>query len=190
MAILRGRSDRLLGRRWLNRRLVEGLALALPCMACARAHQPSDYQVKAAFLLNFTKFVEWPVAAFENARSPITICLLGDDPFEGSLDDLVKGESVGGRKLAVRRIRRAPPPKTCQVLFADRRGEEIYKIVSSIGAGVLTVGEGDSFLRDGGIIAFVAEGRHIRFDINQKAAADASLSISARLLNVARAVRK
>src|SRR5689334_21674351 len=81
---------------------------------CEAAELKPEYEVKAAFLLNFTKFIAWPPGAFENAASPLNICILGDDPFGGTLDDLVRGESVDGRTVAVQRIRRAPSPKSCQ----------------------------------------------------------------------------
>ena len=157
---------------------------------CAPAEPKLEYEVKAAFLLNFTKFVEWPAAAFEKPDSPLTVCILGDDPFGRTLDQLVEGERVNGRKLAVERIRRHPRPKSCQVLFVARSEKEVPAILSEIGPGVLTVGDREGFLREGGIIAFVIEGRHVRFDINQRAASGASLTISSRLLNVARSVQK
>ena len=152
--------------------------------------QPSEYQVKAAFLLNFTKFIEWPLSAFEDSRSPFAICILGDDPFERILDQLVEGESVGAHPLVVRRIRRQPAPKTCQVLFIRESQTDAAEILAGIGPGVLTVSDRGGFLHDGGIIAFVTQGRHVRFDISQRAASDAMLTISARLLSVARSVQK
>ena len=151
--------------------------------------QPSEFQVKAAFLLNFTKFVEWPAAAFADDRSSLTICILGTDPFDGALDQIVDGEAVNGRMVAVHRIGQPPPPKTCQILFVARPEREVPKALRGLGP-VLTVGNGENFLRDGGMVAFVINDRHVRFDINQKAAADAMLTVSSRLLNVARYVQK
>jgi hypothetical protein len=163
-------------------------SLALP-QTSPRPAAP-EYQVKAAFLLNFTKFIEWPASAFEAAASPIAICLFGEDPFGPSLDQVVEGEVVNGRKVVVQRIRRPPPPKSCQVLFVDSSEKDTQKTLSSLGPGVLTVGEGQGFLRDGGIIAFVLENRRIRFVISQAAAANASLTLSSRLLSVAKQVEK
>jgi hypothetical protein len=156
----------------------------------ATPQQASEYQLKAAFLLNFTKFVEWPATAFEEAGSPIAICILGDDPFGATLNQLVEGEVVNGRKVAAVRIRRAPPPKSCQVLFVGGSEKDVSKILAGLGPGVLTVGEGAGFLRDGGMIAFVMENRRVRFEINQGAATNASLTMSSRLLSVARNVEK
>jgi hypothetical protein len=163
------------------------LLTAIPLLRADHS-EASEYQVKAAFLMNFTKFVEWPAGAFRDASQPITICVYGDDPFGAALDQVVEGESVSGRRLAVDRLRRPPAPKTCQVLFISRSERDAPAIVAAAGPGVLTVSDQDNFLHDGGVIAFVLQARHVRFDISLRAAAKASLVISSRLLNVARAV--
>ncbi len=150
--------------------------------------QPGEYQVKAAFLLNFTKFVQWPPGAFPDATAPITICVLGEDPFGPILDQLVEGEEANGRKLAVRRIRRIPAPKSCQVLFIGNNQKDVPALISDLGPGVLTVADRESFLREGGMIGFVTRDRRVRFDINLRAASKASLNVSSRLLGVARSV--
>lgn len=169
-------------------RLVFLLSLVLSPVSRA-ADESLEYQVKAAFLLNFTKFVEWPRSAFEAADSPIAICVLGDDPFGTALDQIVAGEVVSGRKLAIQRLKRAPAPKACQELYigADKG---ISKVPSGLGPGVLTVGEAESFVRDGGMIAFVIENRRVRFSINQSAAENAGLKLSSRLLSVAKSIEK
>ncbi len=157
---------------------------------CQAADERLEYQIKAAFLLNFTKFVEWPAGAFPAADSPIEICILGDDPFGNALDQIVAGEAVKGRKVVAERIRRAPPPKACAVLFVGRADKDTLKILPGLGPGVLTVGEGESFIREGGMIAFVIENRRVRFVINRTVAESAGLQLSSKLLNVARAVEK
>jgi hypothetical protein len=154
------------------------------------ADESLEYQVKSAFLLNFTKFVQWPSSAFEEADSPIAICILGDDPFGSTLDKIVAGEVVNGRKITIARIRRAPAAKACQVVFVGRPEKEAASLLTSLEPAVLTVGEGDSFVRDGGMIAFVIENRRVRFSANQAAAENAGLKISSRLLTVARSVKK
>jgi len=164
-----------------------GLVAALACQA---ADEPLEYQVRAAFLLNFTKFVEWPASAFAQPDAPVTICVLGDDPFGQTLDEIVAGEVVSDRKVVAERIRRAPAPRSCQVLFAGKSEKAIARVLSGLGPGVLTVGEAESFLRDGGMIAFVIENRRVRFLINQTAAENAGLKLSSKLLSVAKAVEK
>jgi len=150
---------------------------------CPAADVHLEYQVKAVFLLNFTKFIEWPAADFEAPDSPVTICILGEDPFGTAIDQVVSGEVVNGRKVAVQRISRAPAPKSCQVLFSAA------KLLPDLGPGVLTVGEGETFMRAGGMIGFVIDNRRVRFDVNQAAAERAGLKISSKLLNVAREVQ-
>src|SRR5438270_284836 len=93
------------------------LAGLLPCGIAADTQQSLEYQVKAAFLLNFTKFIEWPAEAA--ADGTFSICILGDDPFAGALDRIVEGETVNGRKLSVERIHRQQQ-HSCQMIFADR----------------------------------------------------------------------
>jgi len=159
-------------------------------MPCGAPADVKESEVKAAFLLNFTRFVDWPPTAFESADSPLTICILGDDPFGATLDQLVEGEVANGRKLAVDRIRRIPPAGKCQVLFVGKSEKEVPAVIADLGPGVLTVSERDRFLNEGGVIAFVVEAGHVRFDISQRAAMKASLSLNARLLRVARHVQR
>lgn len=169
--------------------LIAGACL-LACTCRLSAQTPLEYQVKAAFLLNFAKFVDWPPAAFANSDSPIAICILGKDPFGRTIDDLVQGELASGRKLIVRRISQAPAAHTCQIVFTQLAGKEAAGILSTLGTGVLTVGDGQDFVRQGGIIGFLIDSRHVRFDIDQKAAELAELKLSSKLLAVARAVQK
>jgi hypothetical protein len=162
-----------------------------PLLAAILAEEATlEYQVKAAFLLNFTKFIEWPPGAFSGAGDPFAICILGKDPFGRALDDIVEGEAVGARKLTIRRISEAPAPRTCQMLFIGPGEKEVSRTLEALGPGVLTVGEGDEFSRDGGVIAFVIDNRRVRFDINVSAAGRAGLKLSSRLLSVARAIEK
>jgi hypothetical protein len=165
-------------------------ALLLVCSSRLSAQTSLEYQVKAAFLLNFAKFVDWPPSAFANSESPIAICILGKDPFGPAIDDLVQGEVVSGRKLIVRRISQAPAAQTCQIVFTQLTGQDAAGMLTGLGPGVLTVGEGENFVRGGGIIGFLLDSRHVRFDIDQKAAELADLKLSSKLLAVARAVRK
>lgn len=158
----------------------------VPDLAAASAS--FEYDVKAAFLLNFTKFVEWPPRAFPAPDAALTICILGDDPFGRALDQMVEGESVNGHKIAVERIA-ADRQKSCQVLYAGNN--TTMPIPAGVaGPVVLTVGEGADFIRQGGIIAFVVDNRRVRFDINLKAATNAGLKLSSKLLSVARSVEK
>ncbi len=180
-----------------RRNAVIALALWVPASfahyffaAPVRAEGLSEYEVKAAFLLNFTKFVEWPASAFPEPKSPLTICILGKDPFGRTLDELVAGEDVSGRPLAVRRITRPPEPGACQVLFLAKGTGDVADVLRGLRRDVLTVGDRPDFLLQGGMIAFVLDNRRVRFDINQTAAEAAGLKLSSRLLMVARSVGK
>ncbi len=148
---------------------------------------PRDYEVKAAFLLNFTKYVEWPASSFAAPASPLTICILGDDPFGRVIDQIVEGESVGGHKIAVERLQ-LDQQKSCQVIYTAAHSAP--PALSLASPGVLTVGEGDDFLQRGGVIAFVLDNHHVRFDINLRTATNSGLRLSSKLLSVARSVER
>ncbi len=116
---------------------------------------------------------------------------MGKDPFARILDDMVAGEAVNGRRVAVRRMSESPAPRGCQGRFyRGARKRSLPGILGGLGRGVLTVGEGEGFIRAGGIIAFVVQDRRVRFDIAQSAAEGAALKLSSQLLAVARSVIK
>jgi hypothetical protein len=163
------------------------VALLILSPSAAADGQAQEYEVKSAFLLNFTKFIEWPAPAAPDA--PFVICILGDDPFGRVLDQMISGETVGGRKLVVQRIARGKPAH-CQILFAGANEKDVSEILPALPRGVLTVGEGVEFLREGGIIAFVMEDRRVRFDVSQRTALKNGLRINSKLLSVARSVEK
>ena len=151
----------------------------------------SEYEVKAAFLFHFTQFTDWPAALFEKTGGRIVIGVLGADPFGSDLDRAVRGKTVQGRPLAVQRFPRAEDVGPCQVLFIGESDRKRLRVIldSLKGKPVLTVGESDQFLAQGGIIAFLREDEHIRFSINLDAADRSALKFSAKLLKVARSVR-
>ena len=153
--------------------------------AAARAETviAEEYAFKATCLFNFTQFVKWPAAA----GGQFTIGILGDDPFGGTLEKIIQGEAIGGRKLAVRRSRKAEELKGCQVVFisSSERANTGAILASLAGANVLTVGEHEGFVKQGGAIGFISEGTKVRFEINNGAAQRAGLEISSRLLKLA-----
>jgi len=158
-------------------------------VSCIWAQQPTEFEVEAAFLMNFARFVEWPASAFPDSNSPFTVCILGKDPFGRALDDLLAGQTVGQRNVAVRRLAEGPA-HACQMVFFGGPKSATRAVLESLGPGVLTVGDGDTFLREGGMIAFVLDNRRVRFDINQALAEKNELKLSSRLLTVARSVQK
>ncbi|MGA3236142.1 MAG: YfiR family protein [Bryobacteraceae bacterium] len=177
---------------WVMGRIAAiGLAMALRfSLATASAEQPLDeYQVKAAFLYNFAKFVQWPSDAFQSASEPIAICVLGQDPFGRSLEDTVAGRAIEGRSLIVRHISTVKQVAGCHVLFigsADHKRSP--PMLADIKPGILTVGESDASGADGVVINFKLDEGKVRFDINVDAAEREKLQISSRLLSLAHIV--
>lgn len=167
--------------------MAAALSLAMPAPAAA----PTAYQVKAVFLFNFSQFVDWPPAAFAGPRSPITICVLGHDPFGAALDDIVQGEIVNGRPLEVQRYRSVAELGDCHILFIDRSEQSrLGEILAQLdGRSVLTVGDSDGFARRGGMIRFMTVGNKIRLRVNLDAAQAAGLTISSKLLRPAEIVK-
>jgi len=161
----------------------------LPGMARAQG-AVSEYDVKAAFLFNFTKFVEWPPAAFADEHSLLKICVLGEDPFGKPLRELATGE-VGGRRLTLKYLENLSHLESCHVLFVCRsERDRLPRILVDLHtAPVLTVGDTPGFTDQGGMINFILEGTKVRFDVNQEAAERAGLKISSRLLALAKHVK-
>jgi hypothetical protein len=164
------------------------LALLLAVPGAAPAQTAAEYAVKAAFLYNFAKFVDWPAAAFPDPNN-LKICVLGADPFGGSLQE-VAGEQVGGHKLQVVRTDSISKPAGCQILFISRsERDHIQQILAAVkGSPVLTVGDTQRFADDGVIINFILEGSKVRFEINTDSADRAGLRISSKLLQLARRI--
>jgi hypothetical protein len=163
--------------------LVMLILMASPSRCQTQGH--SEYQVKAAFLYNFVKFVEWPAGSGKQT-GPIALCVLGKDPFDGELARAVDGKSLDGRPLTIRRINDAAAAQSCQVLFVSAseaaRASEITKKVA--GWSILTVGDTEQFWEHGVMIGLLMDGQKVRFRINRGAAERASLKISSKLLQL------
>lgn len=175
----RGRSGRI-------RAILLIVLLALfPCPASAQT--AAEYDVKAAFLYNFTKFVEWPPQAFPPGSSQLKVCVLGDNPFGRSLESLITGEEVQGRKLQLWQMDILHSPDFCHVLFIGRsERRRIPAILMAVrGSPVLTVSETDGFLEKGGTINFKKQDGKVRFEINPGAAERGGLKMSSKLLRLA-----
>lgn len=151
---------------------------------------PLESQVKAAYILNFVNLTDWPAAALGPASNPFRICVAGSDPFRHVLEQTVRGESMQGHPLVVERVTRESAA-TCQVLFvAASDGAHTAELLRALGtAPVLTIGEADAFLKGGGVVRFVTDQGHVRFDVNRRTAEQHGLTLSSRLLRVARSVQ-
>jgi hypothetical protein len=149
-----------------------------------------EYQVKAVFLFNFAQFIAWPTNVFADAQTPLTIGVLGDDPFDSFLDETVRGEKIGEHPLVIQRYRRVEDVQGCQILFISRsEGRRTQQILAGLkDKNILTVGDIDGFIKDGGIVRFVTEENKIHFKINLEAAKSANLTISSKLLRLAEIV--
>jgi uncharacterized protein DUF4154 len=163
-------------------------ATALP----AQQPKPSEYQVKAAYLYNFGRFVKWPAGIAAGKGDSFAVCVLGQDPFGATLDSTLAGEALDGKPVVIRRIAKPQDAADCRILFVSSTEEHHLKeILAAIDqAGVLTVSDIPGFSRRGGIIQFIAEGDRVRFEINLASAESARLVLSSELLKVAAAVRR
>jgi hypothetical protein len=159
--------------------------------APAQIQPPSEYQVKAVFLYNFAKFVEWPPEAFADASAPVILGIIGDDPFGAVLDRTIKGKTVNGRALLVKRAKQVRDLKGCHIVFisASER-ERLAQILEALSrSSVLTIGETERFVHLGGIINFIIEANKVHFEINVDVARRAQLKISSKLLTLAKLIR-
>ena len=166
-------------------------SITLIISLCADAEQvkPGEYEVKAAFIYNFAKFIEWPDDSFLDKSSSITMCVIGDDPFGRSIDS-IHDKPVKEKKLKVKHIQSVKDIKGCHILFISgseaKNLPQILKITE--GAGILTIGDTGGFAYSGVIINFYLEQNKVNFEINTKAAKRARLQISSKLLKLARIV--
>lgn len=152
--------------------------------AVSFADESLEYQVKAAFLFNFLKFVEWPAAAPDK---PWVIGVLGHDPFGAVLDETVRGKTVKGRTVQIRRYPRSGEVKDCDILFIGRA--EFERMVSAAQpvpsqAGLLTVGEAPGFRKSGGAVNLYLEDNRVHFRIQASAATAAGLRVNVQLLRL------
>jgi len=161
----------------------------LAANACGQAMD--EYQVKAAFLFNFAKFIEWPSGAFQTAKDPVTVCVLGHNPFGNGLEEVIRGKSIDGRSLVYRQVYDVESANSCQILFVASSECKRFRAVRGTlkPLGILSVGEAEEFVADGGVINFKLEDGRVRFEINVEAAEHQQLHISSKLLSLAQIVK-
>jgi hypothetical protein len=166
------------------------LALVWLCAPMARAE--SEYDVKAAYLFKFTKFIEWPATAFAGPDAPFVIGIVGRDPFNGGLDRLIAGNTTGARRLEVQHLNATDSTglRGCQMVFVSASEQRrLPSILSALqGRPVLVVGESEGFASAGGMLGFALRESRVGIEINSAAARQARLKISSQLLNLAKLV--
>lgn len=158
----------------------------------AQNPRPTDYQVKATYLYNFGRFIEWPGKVAAAQGGSFTVCVLGQDPFGPSLDATLAGETIGGKTVVAKRISSAEESGDCQILFLSLTDDSrLHKIIADLDKkAVLTVSDMSQFVKRGGMIQFVLEGKKVRFEVNLTATQHAGLTLSSELLKVATAVKR
>ncbi len=170
------------------------LALALsgliPGPAPGETPAFQEYQVKAAFLYNFAKFVEWPSEAFASPESPMVLVILGSNPFGDALKNL-RGKTVNGRQLVVRMAESVEDVDPSHILYVgeSEKGKLSHILKTAEKRNILTVGDSEGFAQRGGVINMLTEGSRVVIEVNPEAAQRARLTVSSKLLALARIVR-
>ena len=170
--------------------LILAASAAFASCAAAQGARPEEYQVKAVYLYNFGRFIDWPAAAAKD--DSFAICVLGGDPFGAALDATVAGEKIGDRNLVARRIATAHDAPGCRILFvSSSEASHVKDILGSLNnSSILTVSDIPGFTGDGGMIEFVTRENKVRFEVNLTRADKAGLIFSSQLLKVAADVRR
>jgi hypothetical protein len=177
-------------------KFVPVLAIVFSCVPAgssnlfAQMQSTREYEIKAGFLYNFAKFVEWPAIAFSDPKQPVCVCIYGRDPFGHSLEGALLGKSIGSRPVILGHALQFEDLSGCQIVFVG--GSEHTPVTDLAGRlrgrAVLLVGESEGFAASGGAIQFTIEDSRVRFIINPDAADRAGLKISSKLLALARIV--
>jgi len=169
------------------------LTLATPLLLAfgagrAAAQSASEYDVKAAFLFNFARFVEWPADSLPKGNVPLRLCVFGKDPFGETLEQVTRNKQVMGRWISIRRVRNIPDLSVCHMIYVGASEDNQLPKVLEAGQAVnaLVISDTPKFAERGGMINFVVEGNRVRFEANLDVLAQSKLKISSQLLNLAR----
>lgn len=161
--------------------VLTGLVAMMPRAGAAA----TDLDLKAVFLFHFTQFVQWPESAFSSPDAPFVIGVVGRSPFGTLLESVVRGESVGHRKLEVRVVSDPGAVRNCQILYVPKENESLIAPRELRELPVLIVCESPAYYKEGATIEFILDRRHVQFRVNLSTARIESLTISAKLLRVA-----
>jgi hypothetical protein len=168
------------------------LTLNSSLKAQSRNQESEEYPVKLAFLYNFTKFVEWPPRSYGEAGSPLTICIVGDDPFSPDLEGELQTREVRGHPVKIKKLKPDADLNACQIVFVPLTAEThaISIVMRLKRSNTLTIGETEGFAMLGGIINLTIEENKLHFEVNPIAADRAGLKISSKLLSLAKIVKE
>ena len=165
------------------------VVMAMVLANSAIAQTVDEYHMKAAFVFNFAKFIQWPPEVFKTPGDPLVICVLGQDQMTNSLREAARGNAIDGRKVVVRQVSVGQLSCECNILFVSSLANKHFRSWLKESAGVLTVGETPGFASDGGVINFKLEDGRVRFEINVAAAERQQLHISSKLLSLAQVLK-
>jgi hypothetical protein len=162
-----------------------------PFHICAEESEFSEYEVKAGFMYNFPKFIEWPLDTFSDASKAITLCVFGTDPFGKALS-AIDNRTVQTRRLEIKYTGRSKDLKTCNILFiSSSEKDNLSLILETVkGAPTLTIGDTKGFAQQGVMINFIIEQNRVGFEINTESARRAKFTISSKLLKLAKTIYK
>ena len=179
-------------RGWSRLWRCSAVSIACACLSLSNAATGQDLvaQVKAAFVFNFARFIEWPDVAFATEESPFWLCTYGGDTTALGIDQM-KGRLVNDRQIHARQVKTVSDARNCHILFIDDKyaSHEMAAMADLANEAILTISDAPWFVREGGMISLYTRGRHVRFSINQTSARGAGLLISGRLLQLAEEVR-
>lgn len=171
--------------------VIAGFLLLVSLSAAKSESRPSsEYQLKAAFLYNFAKFIEWPTEAMGDENRPFNVCFAGDKSIGRELQEVVSGKSTGNHIIRVIQVHTPADSRGCHILFitAAATSQEPHLLALLRDSSVLTVGETPGFCSRGGVINFWIDSDRVRFEISPKASQRAHLLPSSKLLRLARVV--
>jgi len=177
---------------WIQGFTIMALLLAMGQRAQAAPESANEYSVKAAFLFHFAQLTTWPPRIFTSTGSPLVFCTIGKDPFGGVLDSAVENKIVQGHPAKVLHLKQVIGLEGCHLLFiGTQEMPRMPAIIAALhGLPVLTVGEADEFLKQGGMIDFRSQDDRLRFDVNLEAAQSSNLAFSSTLLSLARTITR
>jgi hypothetical protein len=181
----------LLARSRISPLLVLLLLLAQAARSFAADPQTlTEYQIKAGFFFNFTRFVDWPESAFVTASSPILMCVLGETPLTDLVTDVALGKVVNGRAVSIRRVKASDDLRLCNLLFISAEEERhTAEILGSVKkTSTLTVGETPGFAQAGGMINFSIQENKVKLELNLEATTRVGLKVNSKLIAVSRLV--